>query len=573
MSAYPTIDQFNEAVQNPSTAFTDTILRSGKVRTNGFGYPIALGGGFALTYTVEAGGHRYAVRCFHKSTNGLEGRYARISQSLVSIGKPYFVGFEYQPEGVRVNGRGLPIVKMDWASGETLGAYIEARYRDAAAIGKLISEFRDLEAFLRFKGVAHGDLQNGNVLVNGSLKLIDYDGMYVPGLPVGQGTEIGQKHFQHPRRSAADFGPTMDRFSFIAIDLSLRALKERPDLFQRFSNGENIILTASDYADPASSEAFAQLRGISALARDTDNLAQICAAAPSAVPTLEDFLAGRSIPAKIISLTRPAGIVSPKAAAYIGAYPVVDATDFGEVLRAVGDRVEMIGRIVEVKVDRTKYGRPYVFLNFGHWKGRVAKVNIWSDGLKKLAQAPDPSWAGKWISVTGLVDPPFENKKHGYTHLSITLTEANQMRVIDESEAKRRLESRGKSANLRPTTGSANQDVLSRLGVQPTGGSRTTSKKSHIAGIPAAIASAQQKLPNGRGTHPQITTPNEAILASLSGNSRRAPSNTGTRLGSSGSRVILPPPTYQPPPRKDSGIPGWVWLIGIGVLILPIGAR
>ncbi|WP_431858725.1 hypothetical protein [Azospirillum sp.] len=571
MSAYPTIDQFNEAVQNPSTAFTDTILRSGKVRTNGFGYPIALGGGFALTYTVEAGGHRYAVRCFHKSTNGLEGRYARISQSLGSIGKPYFVGFEYQPEGVRVNGRGLPIVKMDWASGETLGAFIEARYRDAAAIGKLITAFRDLEAFLRSKGVAHGDLQNGNVLVNGSLKLIDYDGMYVPGLPVGQGTEIGQKHFQHPRRSAADFGPTMDRFSFIAIDLSLRALKERPDLFQRFSNGENIILTASDYADPAASEAFAQLRGISTLARDTDNLAQICAAVPSAVPTLEDFLAGRSIPAKIISLTRPAGVAAPVAAVYIGAYPVVDATDFGGVLRAVGDRVEMIGRIVEVKVDRTKYGRPYVFLNFGHWKGRVAKVNIWSDGLKKLAQAPDASWVGKWISVTGLVDPPFENKKHGYTHLSITLTEANQLRVIDEGEAKRRLASRGKAVNPGVGTGSANQDVLSRLGVQPTGAPRPSSTKPTPAGSPVAVASAQQKLSSGRGT-PQMT-PNEAILASLSGSARKTASGPGTGPRSSSPRVTLPPPTYQPPPPKGSGIPSWIWWIGIGILILLMGAR
>jgi thiamine kinase-like enzyme len=32
-------------------------------------------------------------------------------------------------------------------------------------------------------GVAHGDLQHGNILVaNGKPKLIDYDGMYVPAL-------------------------------------------------------------------------------------------------------------------------------------------------------------------------------------------------------------------------------------------------------------------------------------------------------------------------------------------------------------------------------------------------------
>ena len=52
---------------------------------------------------------------------------------------------------------------------------------------------------------------------------------YVPSLPVGQGAELGHKHFQHPKRSAADFGPEMDRFSFIVIDLSLRAIAHDPE--------------------------------------------------------------------------------------------------------------------------------------------------------------------------------------------------------------------------------------------------------------------------------------------------------------------------------------------------------
>lgn len=563
MTAYPTSDQFNEAVQNPSTAFTDPVLRTGKVRTNGFGYPIALGGGFALTYTVEAGGRRYAIRCFHKSTNGLEERYAKISYTLRSLGGPYFVGFEYQPEGVRVNGRGLPIVKMDWARGETLGAYLEARHRDTAAVSKLITEFRDLEAFLRSKGIAHGDLQNGNVLVDGSLKLIDYDGMYVVGLPVGRGMEIGQKHFQHPKRSAADFGPGMDRFSFIAIDVSLRALKERPDLFNRFSNGENIVLTASDYADPASSEAFVQLRSIPNLARDADNLAQLCAAPPSVIPTLEDFLAGRGIPSKTISLTRLPGAVAPAATAYIGAYPVVDATDFEAVLCVVGDRVEMIGRIIEVKIDRTKYGRPYVFLNFAPWKGKAAKINIWSDGLKKLAQAPDESWVGKWVSITGLVDPLYENKKYKYKHLSITLTEANQLRVIDMAEAKRRLASNNEASISASTPRvSTNKEILNNI----TRRVRPADSASGAAGLsrspPSAVFSGQPS------ASPPLT-PNQAVLATISATVPSQGVKTGSiKSVSGGARSSLShaPPTRDPP--KRSGMPGWVWWVGLGLLVL-----
>jgi hypothetical protein len=77
---------------------------------------------------------------------------------------------------------------------------------------------------------AYGDLQNGNVIINRRPCLIDYDGVYVPGLSVGQGTELDHKHFQHPKRSTAAFGPEMDRFSFIVIDLSLNALIEQPSL-------------------------------------------------------------------------------------------------------------------------------------------------------------------------------------------------------------------------------------------------------------------------------------------------------------------------------------------------------
>ena len=100
--------------------------------------------------------------------------------------------------------------------------------------------------------MAHGDIQNGNVMMasNGP-RLIDYDGMFVPGMALGNGSEMGHKHFQHPRRSASDFGPKMDRFSFIALDLSLAAVIEDKTLHSRFRDGgETIIFTANDFADP-----------------------------------------------------------------------------------------------------------------------------------------------------------------------------------------------------------------------------------------------------------------------------------------------------------------------------------
>ena len=546
-STYPSMDQYNASVQHPQTAFSDPILRAGKIQSNGLGLPVALGGGFALTYTVVCPGKKFAVRCFHKPTTDLQGRYTKISNSLRTLNSGRFVGFEYQPQGILVNGTRYPIVKMDWVEGETLGSYLETRYSDKAAIDRLRTDFVALERLLREKALAHGDLQNGNVIVNSGVKLIDYDGMFVPGMAAGQGTEIGHRHFQHPKRAAANFGATMDRFSFIVIDLSLRALLEEPGLFQKYSNGENILLTASDFSDPGSSAHFKELRSIQSLEQHVDNFRRICAAPADAVPSLEDFIAGRNIPA--VSVTKwvdhaPKGVARP--AAYIGAYDVLNATDFDGVLRNVGNRIELIGLITDVKLDKTRHGRPYVFLNFGNWKGRITKINIWSDGLAKLNERPASTWVGKWISVTGLVDPAYSNRRFGYTHLSITVTQGNQLRLIDSSEAARRLMTRGQFANGNAT----NQAILdnirddrSRAGV-----SASPSPK----GRTAPAASASPRIPPGQQS-------NRNILDEI---------NRVAGVSTAASGISRPTTSFTPSPAKGGGgVPIWV-LFAVGIIVL-----
>ena len=125
---------------------------------------------------------------------------------------------------------------------------------------------------------------------------------------------------------------------------------------------------------------------------------------------------------------------------YLSAFPVLPA-DFGRCLRSVGDRIELIGRITEVRRATTRYGQPYVFLNFGDWRDDIVKINIWSDGLAALTTTPDDSWIGKWISVTGLLEPIYRGAQ-GYRHLSVTVTQSNQMHVITAKEATYRLAGR-----------------------------------------------------------------------------------------------------------------------------------
>jgi len=75
MVGYPSLEQYQTALQHPEHVFTDPELKRGQIKVTGLGLPLVQCGGFALTYSVNVGAHRYAVRCFHKESKHLEDRY------------------------------------------------------------------------------------------------------------------------------------------------------------------------------------------------------------------------------------------------------------------------------------------------------------------------------------------------------------------------------------------------------------------------------------------------------------------------------------------------------------------
>lgn len=611
----PTVDQYNEVVQNPQSAFTDPALRGARVRTNAFGIPLALGGGFALTYTFTgASGQKWAVRCFHKPVDDLGERYAKISQTLNGLKSRYFVGFEYQPQGIRVNGTAHPIVKMEWVDGETLGSHLDKVYRDKASLLTLRDNFRTLERFLRGQNIAHGDLQNGNVMVGRDVRLIDYDGLYVPGLPTGRGTELGHRHFQHPRRQASDHGPALDRFSFISIDLALSALAEKPELFKQFSSGENILFSANDYFDPDQSAVFQALQAIPSLKLAVERFAQVCAGSVADVPTLESFLKPTAPVVSVVphSAARPPGRVR-----YLGAFEVLDSRNFERGMTFVGQRVELIGKITEVNQNwtRTRNPQPYVFINFGDWRGKIFQIVIWSEGLANLPEDAQPTtqWTGRWISVTGLLDPPYFNPKFGYTHLSVTVTKSNQMRLIAEQEALWRLASIGQpppdllpppvskpepppesGPDTKPEPNSKPQPVPPRPSSTSTPAQpNTTDVRRRNQGVLATIQAAPQLAPISAPApqsppRPQVPVPPQPeppkFTPPLSPHLAPAPISPSASTASAPTvqpALVTPVPSPNPQPYinrsypvqppstpSPSGIPAWVIWLGIGVLLV-----
>ena len=454
--SYPSLEQYNEALQHPQLALVDPELKKGTIAKNGLGLPLALCGGFALTYTVSTP-KKYAVRCFHKQSNALEGRYRAISSTLRALRSSYFLDFDFQPQGVRIAGNSFPVVKMDWASGTTLGEFLEDRYRHKADLASLRASLLSLSSFLEAQGIAHGDIQPGNLMVsNGgrSLQLIDYDGMFVSDLRSFGSAELGHRNFQHPGRTTASWDVRLDRFSFIALALALRALESNPGLWaDTASDSDGVLFRANDFARPDQSSVLQKLLALPDLSADAKSFAAICSASFTAVPTLGDFLERRNIPQATIRVSSPTTATPVSVPPYISTYPVLEATNYAACLRHVGDRVELIGRIVELKQDKTRYGKPYVFINFGHLKGNIVKITIWSEGLRALTARPDVSWVGRWVSVVGLLEPPYRNARYGYSHLSITVTPSNQIHQLPEAEARFRL-------GARTAPPSANQDVL-----------------------------------------------------------------------------------------------------------------
>jgi len=259
---WPSPSDYQDTIQNPRAAFSDLALRDGVVVSDALGLPKPISGSFATVYQVEYQGQRYAVRCFLRHVPDIAQRYAAISAQLQKIALPYMVEFRFLPQGIRLRGQWFPILKMDWLEGSRLDDFIAQHLNDSAALLELARQFLELATALRQANIAHGDLQHGNLLVvNGKLRLLDYDGMFVPALAGRPSNELGQPNYQHPIRSAHDYGPALDNFSVWVITLSLLGLALEPSLRAEFtSGGEALLLRQSDFANPAYSKTLTALQ-------------------------------------------------------------------------------------------------------------------------------------------------------------------------------------------------------------------------------------------------------------------------------------------------------------------------
>jgi hypothetical protein len=271
---WPMSQDYNEAVQTPAVSFADPDLRAGRAATNALGIPLPCSGNFADVYQLRCPGGDFAVKCFTREVSGLRERYSEIGIHLRRVRLPFAVDFEFLEQGVRVAGRWYPVLKMSWVEGLTLNAFVRDSVGKPETLEALARIWLRMAGRLRGAGIAHGDLQHGNVLLvpdrtgeSLGVKLIDYDGMWVPALAGRPSGEIGHPAYQHPQRlREGTYGPEIDRFPLLVIYCALRCLQVGGrGLWERYDNGDNLLFRQQDFETPGRSPLFAELLRVSGL--------------------------------------------------------------------------------------------------------------------------------------------------------------------------------------------------------------------------------------------------------------------------------------------------------------------
>lgn len=291
---WPSPGDYSTAIQNPRNCFSDPELRSGSVRVNSYGLPVGASGNFAVVYQMEASGKLIAVRCLIRPVSDQEQRYDALSKHLEKFFLPTLVEFSYQRMGIRVRGQCYPVVKMEWVSGKQLQKYVADNYQDSATLQRLAAQWRGVVSGLWGAHTAHGDLQHGNILVNsqGQMKLVDYDGFFLPALRNRPPGEVGHPNYQHPQRiEKGHYEENCDAFSALVIYLSLVALSADVGLWV-FNNGENLIFLAGDFKNPGQTPVWKRLHGSPdpEVRRLTIDLERLCREPVSQLPDLEQLL-------------------------------------------------------------------------------------------------------------------------------------------------------------------------------------------------------------------------------------------------------------------------------------------
>ena len=263
---YPLISEYVRAIQDASDNLGE--LTHLVPVLDDHGEPYRSSGAFAVVFKMkdEQTGKYYALKCFTEEQEGRAEAYRQIADELEFVDSSYITSVKYLDKEIFVDSSceedEFPVLLMDWIDGETMENYIAENYQDNYAMAMLCYRFCKMAAWLRSQPFAHGDIKPDNIMVrpDGSLTLIDYDGMFVSAMKGQKSPTIGTKDFSHPLRTVDDFDESIDDFALASIALSLKVISMNSKLLDTYGASDRLLFSESDYRTPSSSKAISALQ-------------------------------------------------------------------------------------------------------------------------------------------------------------------------------------------------------------------------------------------------------------------------------------------------------------------------
>ena len=265
---YPLISEYVKAIQDAADnldklAYLTPVL-------DDHGEPYRSSGAFAVVFKMQdkSTGKYYALKCFTEEQEGRAEAYRQIADELDMVDSPYITSVKYMEKELFVDCQceedEFPVLLMDWVEGETMEAYIAANYQNQSAMSMLSYRFGKMAAWLRTQSFSHGDIKPDNIIVrpDGSLSLVDYDGMFVPSMKGCKSPTVGTKDFSHPLRTMDDFDETIDDFSLASIALSLKAISMKSTVLDIYGASDRLLFSEKDYRTPSNSKVISALQGL-----------------------------------------------------------------------------------------------------------------------------------------------------------------------------------------------------------------------------------------------------------------------------------------------------------------------